>query len=78
MYLFTCETLYTCIPVYTCSSFESHCEKKAKLIWITSILTSLDICAQTLFEILTIQIIIQDKKLNNGPQWNFNHTYVLL
>ena len=33
-----------------------------ELIWITMRLTSLDICALTMFEILTIQIMI----LNDG------------
>ena len=49
--LFTCEMLYSCIPVYTCSSFEPIMRKRhLELIWITRGLTSLDICALTMFQ----------------------------
>ena len=59
-----CETLYACIPVYTCSSFEPIVRKwHFELIWITTRLTSLDICTQKIFEILTIQIITLNKKI---------------
>ena len=54
--------LHLYIPIVVMSHFvrKGHFE----LIWITSTLTSIDIYAQTMFEILTIQIkiIILNKK----------------
>ena len=59
--------------MYTCSSFEPIVRKRHfELIWITRSLFSLDICAQKMFEILTIQIIILNEKLN---KWSATFTF---
>ena len=52
-------------PVYACGRFEPIVRKgHFELMWITITLTSLDICAHTMFEILTIQIIVLNEKRN--------------
>ena len=47
-------------------------KRHSELIWITSTLTSLDICAQTMFGMLTIQIIILNKKIKQWSTMKFS------